>query len=89
MDGWLPAGWTAHLRSPDEQRRLLRRCVEEARCGGADVAVAVPAPDQRAAHLSLGFIPMPLTMRVIGKPLSPGTEVGTDWHFSLGDTDFL
>jgi GNAT superfamily N-acetyltransferase len=71
-----------------EQRRLLGRCLSEAR-GGADIAIAVPAPDQRRAYLSLGFVPTTQTIRVIGKPLRPDAELPERWHFSLGDTDFF
>jgi hypothetical protein len=34
-------------------------------------------------------VPTPLTIRVIGKPLRPDAELPTQWHFSLGDTDFF
>jgi len=71
-----------------EARSLLRRCLREAR-GGADVAIGVPAPDQRAAWLSVGFVPSPQTIRVIGKPLREGVMLPERWHFSLGDTDFF
>lgn len=73
---------------PHEQRSLLRRCLREAR-GGADAAIAVPAPGQRAAYLAFGFLPTPQTIRVIGKPLRPNAILASDWHFSLGDTDFF
>jgi GNAT superfamily N-acetyltransferase len=73
---------------PGEQRGLLRRCLAEAR-GGADVAIGVPAPDQRRAYLSLGFVPTPQTIRVIGKPLHPDAVLPERWYFSLGDTDFV
>jgi GNAT superfamily N-acetyltransferase len=71
-----------------EQRSLLRRCLREAR-GGADVAIGVPAPGQRAAFASLGFFPTPMTIRVIGKPLVPDASLPESWHFSPGDTDFF
>lgn len=71
-----------------EQRRLIRRCLQEAR-GGADAAIAVPAPGQRAAYLSLGFLPTTQTIRVIGKPLQAGADLPAQWYFSLGDTDFF
>jgi GNAT superfamily N-acetyltransferase len=74
--------------SRDEQRALLRRCLREAR-GGADAAIGVPAPGQRAAYLALGFVPTSQTIRVIGKPLRPDAELPTEWYFSLGDTDFF
>ena len=71
-----------------EQAGLLRRCLREAR-GGADVAIGVPAPGQRAAFVATGFVPTPMTIRVIGKPLVPGAVLPERWHFSPGDTDFF
>lgn len=73
---------------PREVRALLRRCVRTRR-GGPLVAIGVPAPDQRAAYLSLGFVPTPMTIRVIGKPLRPGANLPERWHFAPGDTDFF
>jgi hypothetical protein len=73
---------------PAAQRRLLRRCLREA-SGGADAAITVPAPDQRAPYLALGFVPTPMRIRVVGKALQPETELARDWYFSLGDTDFI
>jgi GNAT superfamily N-acetyltransferase len=67
---------------------LLRRCLREAR-GGVDVAIGVPAPGQRAAFATLGFVPTPMTIRVIGKPLRPDAPLPTRWHFAPGDTDFF
>jgi GNAT superfamily N-acetyltransferase len=74
--------------SPREARSLLRRCLREAR-GGVDVVVGVPAPGQHAAWLSLGFVPSPQTIRVIGKPLSESARLTERWHFSPGDTDIF
>jgi GNAT superfamily N-acetyltransferase len=71
-----------------EQRRLLKRCLGEA-SDGADAAIGVPAPDQRRAYISLGFVPTTQTIRVIGKPLRPDAQLPERWHFSLGDTDFF
>ena len=71
-----------------EARSLLRRCLREAR-GGADVAIGVPAPGQRAAFLSLGFVPTPVTIRVICKPLRPDAHLPERWHFAPGDTDIF
>jgi GNAT superfamily N-acetyltransferase len=73
---------------PSKLRPLLHACLREAR-GGADTAVGVPAPGQRAAYVSLGFVPTQQTIRVIGKPLRPGAELPAKWYFSLGDTDFF
>lgn len=71
-----------------ELRGLIRSCLRRAP-GGTAAAIAVPAPGQREAYLSLGFLPTPQTIRVIGKPLLAGAPLPTRWHFSLGDTDFL
>jgi GNAT superfamily N-acetyltransferase len=73
---------------PREARALLRRCLRAAR-GGARVAIGVPAPDQRSAYLSLGFVPTPMTIRVIGKPLRDDAALPVRWHFAPGDTDFF
>jgi GNAT superfamily N-acetyltransferase len=73
---------------PREARSLLRRCLREAR-GGADVAIGVPAPGQRAAFLSTGFVPTPITIRVIGKALGPEARLPERWHFAPGDTDIF
>jgi GNAT superfamily N-acetyltransferase len=73
---------------PRESIALLRRCLREAR-GGADVAIGVPAPGQRGAFVALGFVPTPMTIRVIGKPLVPDVSLPTQWHFAPGDTDFF
>jgi GNAT superfamily N-acetyltransferase len=76
------------VAAPREQRELLQRCLGEAR-GAATAAIAVPAPGQHRAYLSLGFLPTPRTIRVIVKPLRAGANPAGRWHFSLGDTDFL
>lgn len=73
---------------PREVRRLLRRCVRTRR-GGPLVAIGVPAPGQRAAYLAAGFVPTPMTIRVIGKPLRPDARLPEQWHFAPGDTDFF
>jgi GNAT superfamily N-acetyltransferase len=69
-----------------EARALVRRCLRAAR-GTGRVAIGVPAPGQRAVFASLGFVPTPVTIRVIGKPLAPGATLPERWHFSPGDTD--
>lgn len=73
---------------PREARALLSRCLRSA-SRGLRVAIGVPAPDQRAAYVSLGFVPTPMTIRVIGKPLRDGAVVPERWHFAPGDTDFF
>jgi GNAT superfamily N-acetyltransferase len=73
---------------PREARSLLRRCLR-AVPPGPRVAIGVPAPGQRAAYVSLGFVPTPMSIRVIGKPLREGASLPTRWHFAPGDTDFF
>jgi GNAT superfamily N-acetyltransferase len=73
---------------PREARSLLKRCLREAR-GGPAVAIGVPAPGQHFAYLSLGFVPTPMTLRVIGKPLGDDAALPERWHFMPGDTDFF
>jgi GNAT superfamily N-acetyltransferase len=73
---------------PREARALLRRCLR-AVPPGPRVAIGVPAPGQHAAYASLGFVPTPMSIRVIGKPLAPDASLPADWHFSPGDTDFF
>src|SRR5207247_2230199 len=53
-------------------------------------ALALPAPEQRAAFASLGFVPTTYTLHFVGKPLAG--RLDTDpraWRFTLGDTDFF
>ena len=89
------AGYVADLVAPPADglavRALLRRSVHELR-GGADALIALPPPvaTHRRAFLSVGFVPTPMTIRLIGKPLAPDARLPDDggrWHFSLGDSD--
>jgi hypothetical protein len=44
----------------------------------------------RAAFASLGFVPTPMTIRLIGHALEGPLPTGRgSWSFSLGDTDFF
>ena len=66
---------------------LLRRAVSTA---SGRLMIALPAPEQRSTFLSLGFVPAPYTLRLLGK--SVGGKLDTDpaaWRFTLGDTDFF
>jgi hypothetical protein len=68
-------------------RRLLRRAVSAA---AGRLMIALPAPEQRAVFLSLGFVPAPYTLRLLGKSLTG--KLSSDpaaWRFTLGDTDFF
>lgn len=52
--------------------------------------VALPAPQERAAYLAHGFVPIPSSLHFMGKPLAG--KLNTDpraWRFTLGDTDFF
>jgi hypothetical protein len=75
-----------------ETRALLRRSLAEVR--RADAAIVLPPRDraQRAALLSLGFLPAPLTVDFMGRPLVDGLRLDPSpeaWSISLGDTDFF
>jgi hypothetical protein len=66
---------------------LLRRAVSAA---GGRLMIALPAPEQRSTFLSLGFVPAPYTLRLLGK--SVAGKLNADpaaWRFTLGDTDFF
>lgn len=89
MQKGVSAAVICDLVAPARQARaLLRRCLREAR-GGADIAIGVPAPGQRRAFLLSGFVPTPITIRVIGKPLGSDARLPDRWHFAPGDTDIF
>jgi GNAT superfamily N-acetyltransferase len=68
-------------------RHLLRRALALTKARGM---IALPAPDQRRLFLSLGFVPAPHTLHLMGKPLAGRLDVDpTAWRFTLGDTDFF
>ena len=51
---------------------------------------ALPAPEQRRAYLTAGFLPTPQTLNFMGKALAG--RLDTDpraWRVTLGDTDFF
>jgi len=46
--------------------------------------------EHRAAYLSLGFLPAPYTLRLLGKALAGKLNPDPKaWRFTLGDTDFF
>jgi len=83
-----PIALVADLVAADP-RPLLRACIAATRRGSRAV-FALPAADERVAYASLGFVPTPLRLRFMGKPLAgvlaPDTHA---WRFTLGDTDFF
>jgi GNAT superfamily N-acetyltransferase len=70
-------------------RPLLRACVAGVK-PGTRALIALPGPGEHAVYLSSGFVPTPMTLHFMGKPLAG--ELDTDagaWRFTLGDTDFF
>jgi GNAT superfamily N-acetyltransferase len=78
----------ADLVAPEsEVRSLLKRAVA---ASSGRVMIALPAAEQRAAFLSLGFVPAPYTLRLMGKALAGKLSTdATAWRLTLGDTDFF
>jgi hypothetical protein len=84
------AAYVADLVAPTrrETLSLLRRAARAAR--GARVLLALVPPGQLAAYAAFGFVPTPMTIRLIGHALEGNIPVGPGaWHFTLGDTDFF
>jgi len=84
------AAHVADLVSPTfrSTRRLLRRCIRAAR--GARVLLALMPAVHANAYRSVGFLPTPQTIRLIGHGLDGDVPIGPgEWHFTLGDTDFF
>jgi predicted N-acetyltransferase YhbS len=70
-----------------DSRDVLRRAVSAA---AGRALIALPAPDQRRLFLSLGFVPAPYTLHLMGKPLAGKLSLDpAAWRFTLGDTDFF
>jgi GNAT superfamily N-acetyltransferase len=68
-------------------REVLRRAVALSR---ARAMIALPAPDERSTFLSLGFVPAPHTLHLMGKPLAGTLNADVSaWRFTLGDADFF
>jgi GNAT superfamily N-acetyltransferase len=83
------AGFVADLVAPSvrEAHWLLRRSARVAR--GTRVLLAVPHL-HTAAYAAFGFVPTPMTIRLIGHALEGPMPIGPGaWRFSLGDTDFF
>jgi len=73
----------------EDPRPLLRACLAAAR-PEAQALFALPAPDHRGTYASLGFVPTPLSLNFMGKPLAGALDVDpAAWRFTLGDTDFF
>ena len=72
-----------------DPRPLLKACLAAAR-RGSRALFALPAPEHRPAYTSLGFVPTPLSLHFMGKPLAGALDhAPAAWRFTLGDTDFF
>jgi GNAT superfamily N-acetyltransferase len=82
--------YVADLVAPTrrETLRLLRQAVRASR--GTRVLLALVPPGQLSAYAVFGFVPTPMTIRLIGHALEGELPLGPRaWHFTLGDTDFF
>ena len=82
--------YVADLVAPTfrETRWLLRRAIRAAR--GARALLALLPAIHPAAYVSMGFVPPPQTIRLIGHALDGELPLGRGaWHFTLGDTDYF
>ena len=97
-DGYAVLGHKRHRGQPialvadlvgEDPRPLLRMCLAGA-CRGSRALFALPAPEHRAAYARLGFVPTPLSLDFMGKPLAGRLNTSVRaWRFTLGDTDFF
>jgi GNAT superfamily N-acetyltransferase len=97
-DGYAVLGHKRHRGTPialvadlvaRDPRPLLRACLAETRAGSRAL-FALPAPEQRRAYLTLGFVPTPLALHFMGRPLAGALNPDLRaWRFTLGDTDFF
>jgi hypothetical protein len=70
-------------------RPLLRACIAGVR-PGTRALFALPGTDETAAYVSCGFVPTPMTLDFMGKPLAGELDLDQrSWRFTLGDTDFF
>ena len=68
-------------------RDLLRRAIAVAQ---GRLLIALPAPAEQRLFLSMGFLPAPYTLHLMGKPLAGSLSADPRaWRFTLGDTDFF
>jgi GNAT superfamily N-acetyltransferase len=82
--------YIADLVAPSRRETLwlLRRAARAAR--GARALLALVPPGHATAYAAFGFVPTPMTIRLIGHALEGELPTGSGaWHFTLGDTDFF
>lgn len=83
-----PVAYVADLVST-HPRALLTACLAAARAGSRAMIALVPRA-QRAAFVTHGFVPTPLTLHFMGKGLNePLNADPRAWRLTLGDTDFF
>jgi GNAT superfamily N-acetyltransferase len=80
--------YVADLVAPSfgETFSLLRRCARISR--GSRLLLALPNV-HRGAFAAYGFVPTPMTIRLIGHALEGELPPADAWRFTLGDTDFF
>jgi GNAT superfamily N-acetyltransferase len=86
----IEAAYVADLVAPTRRETLwlLRLAARSAR--GARVLLALVPTGQLAAYAAFGFVPTPMTIRLIGHALEGDVPVGPGaWRCTLGDTDFF
>jgi GNAT superfamily N-acetyltransferase len=82
-----PIALVADLVGPP--RPLLRACVAGVK-PGTRALIALPGPREAAAYASCGFVPTPMSLDFMGKPLAGQLDPDPHaWRFTLGDTDFF
>ena len=70
-------------------RPLLRACLAGVK-PGTRALIALPGPGEAAAYASCGFVPTPMSLDFMGKPLAGELDADPSaWRFTLGDTDFF
>ena len=82
-----PIALVADLVGP--VRPLLRACLAGVK-PGTRALIALPGPGEAAAYASCGFVPTPMSLDFMGKPLAGELDADPSaWRFTLGDTDFF
>jgi GNAT superfamily N-acetyltransferase len=70
-------------------RPLLRACMAGVK-PGTRALIALPGPREASAYASCGFVPTPMSLDFMGKPLAGQLDPDPHaWRFTLGDTDFF
>lgn len=82
-----PIALVADLVGP--VRLLLHACLAAVKPGTRAI-FALPGPGEALAYASCGFLPTPMSLDFMGKPLAGSLDTDSSaWRFTLGDTDFF